>query len=125
MRKKASFCLFAQARAERHVVGLEHALAERVGVVPPAASIRPFCKQPTVTSTFHASCGKSTEPSEEIVSTGSGAGWPTLSIAPRVSPIRLAMPVEVSLCTAITALMACVASRDSLASIAAGSAPWG
>src|SRR6266704_1749545 len=59
-----------------------------------------------------------------MVSTSSSAGWPTLSIAARISPIRLVTPVEVSLCTTITALMTWVESWASLASISAGSAPW-
>src|ERR1700716_1617953 len=41
-----------------------------------------------------------------------------------MSPILLVTPVEVSLCTTITALMACAESCASLASISAGSAPW-
>src|SRR6478752_10547958 len=37
---------------------------------------------------------------------------------------RLVAPVEVSLWTTMTALMACAVSRASTASIAPGSAPW-
>ncbi len=44
-------------------------------------------------------------------------------MARRISAIRLVAPVEVSLCTTITALMACPRSSASFASIARGSAP--
>jgi hypothetical protein len=40
------------------------------------------------------------------------------------APTRLVAPVEVSLCTTITALIACEVSCARRASIAAGSAPW-
>ena len=58
-----------------------------------------------------------------MVSTISSAGWPARSIAARISAMRLVAPVEVSLCTTITALIACALSSASFASIAAGSAP--
>ena len=41
----------------------------------------------------------------------------------RISPTLLVTPVEVSLCTTITALMACDLSAFSFASISAGLAP--
>ena len=58
-----------------------------------------------------------------MVSTINKAGCPVRSIAARMSAIRLVAPVDVSLWTTITALMACAASSASLASIWAGSAP--
>ena len=72
----------------------------------PGGSIRPFCEPATVTSTPHSSMRKSIDASDEIVSTSSNAGCPARSIALRTSPIRLATPVEVSLCTTQTALIA-------------------
>ena len=72
----------------------------------PGGSISPFCEQATDTSTPQASCLYSTEPSEEIVSTISSAGWPVRSSASRTGGMRLVTPVDVSLCTTITALMA-------------------
>ena len=41
------------------------------------------------------------------MSTISGAGWQALSIAARIGGIWLVTPVEVSLCTTVTALMRC------------------
>ncbi|MHC2694711.1 hypothetical protein ACVME9_007202 [Bradyrhizobium liaoningense] len=58
-----------------------------------------------------------------MVSTISSAGWPVRSIAARISAMRLVAPVEVSLCTTMTALMVRAVSSESLASITAGSAP--
>ena len=40
----------------------------------PGGSINPFCEQPTVTSTPHASWRYSIDPSDEMVSTSSSAG---------------------------------------------------
>ena len=51
------------------------------------------------------------------------AGCFAASIALRIAPMRLVTPVEVSLCTMHTALMACALSSLSFASTAAGSAP--
>src|ERR1700738_5034342 len=45
-----------------------------------------------------------------MVSTSSNAGCLARSIAWRTAPTRLATPVEVSLCTTITALNACTVS---------------
>jgi len=90
----------------------------------PGGSMNPFCEQLTVTSTSTRRAGNRPSPARRMVSTSSNAGWPTLSVAARISPIRLVTPVEVSLCTTMTALMAWVESCASLASIAAGSAPW-
>ena len=44
-------------------------------------------------------------------------------MALRIAPMRLVAPVDVSLCTTQTALMACALSSFSFASITAGSAP--
>ena len=63
------------------------------------------------------------EASEEIVSTISSAGWRAASMARRTSSMREVAPVEVSLCTTHTALMAWALSSDSRAPIAAASAP--
>ena len=60
------------------------------------------------------------EASEEIVSTSRSAGWPASSMALRTSGTRLVTPVEVSLWTTHTALMACALSAASRASTAAG-----
>ncbi len=57
------------------------------------------------------------------MSTMSSAGCPAASMALRTSGMRLVTPVEVSLCTTHTALMACALSSFSFASTAAGSAP--
>ena len=61
--------------------------------------------------------------SEEMVSTSSSAGWPAASSAPRTAPMRLVTPVDVSLCTTATALIARARSSASRASMRAGSAP--
>ena len=58
-----------------------------------------------------------------MVSTSSSAGWPAASSAARTAPMRLVTPVEVSLCTTATALIARSRSSASRASIRAGSAP--
>ncbi len=57
-------------------------------------------------------------PRDEMVSTSSSAGWSPS--AARTSAIRDVTPVEVSLCTTITALT----SSSSAAAIRSGSAPW-
>ncbi len=64
------------------------------------------------------------EASDEIVSTMSSAGCFALSIALRTSAMRVVTPVEVSLWTTQTALIACCWSAASRCSIAAWSAPW-
>ena len=58
-----------------------------------------------------------------MVSTSSSAGWPAASSAPRTAPMRLVTPVDVSLCTTATALIARARSSASRASMRAGSAP--
>ncbi len=57
------------------------------------------------------------------MSTSSSAGWFAASIALRTSPMRLVAPVDVSLCTTQTALIACPLSSRSFASSTAASAP--
>ena len=52
------------------------------------------------------------------------AGCPAASIACRMAPMRLVTPVEVSLCTTMTALTAWLRSAASRASTTAGSTPW-
>ncbi len=52
------------------------------------------------------------------------AGWRAASIARRSAGTRLVTPVEVSLCTTITALMLCPRSAVRRASSSAGSTPW-
>jgi hypothetical protein len=64
------------------------------------------------------------EPSDEIVSTRRSAGWPALSMARRTAAMFEATPVEVSLWTTATALMECVLSSASRASMALASTPW-
>ena len=56
------------------------------------------------------------------MSTSRSASEPAASIAARISATRLVTPVEVSLCTTITALMP--GSSRSAASACSGSAPW-
>ena len=63
------------------------------------------------------------EASEEMVSTISSAGWRAASMARRTSSMREVAPVEVSLCTTHTALMAWPLSSLRRASMAAASAP--
>ena len=77
----------------------------------PVGSISPFCEPATTTSTPHSSMRKSNEASEEIVSTRNKAGCLAASIARRSAATGLATPVEVSLCTASTALIRCCAVR--------------
>ena len=66
---------------------------------------------------------KSSEPSEEMVSAISSAGWPAASIAARTSGTGIIMPVAVSLWTTQTALMAWPVSAASAAFTAAMSTP--
>src|SRR4051812_11160917 len=89
----------------------------------PGGSINPFCEQLMVTSAPQASWRYSIEPSDEIVSTRSRAGCFAASICLRTSAMRLTTPVEVSLWTMQTALMAWLRSSASLAYTTAGSAP--
>ncbi len=84
----------------------------------------PFCEHQIVTSTPHSSWRYSTDPSDEIVSTSSKAGWLALSIAARISGIWLAHPVEVSLWTTVTALTACPGSAASLSWTWPAWTPW-
>ena len=58
-----------------------------------------------------------------MVSTSSSAGWPAASSAERTAAMRLVTPVEVSLCTTATALIARSRSSASRASMRSGSAP--
>src|SRR5919206_24199 len=58
-----------------------------------------------------------------MVSTSSRAGWPAWSMALRTAAMLEVTPVEVSLWTTQTALMACPLSSASRAPIASGSAP--
>ena len=73
----------------------------------PVGSIRPFWLPPTTQSIFHSSMRKSSDPSDEIVSTRNSAGCLAASIAARISSSGSIMPVAVSLCTTQTALIAC------------------
>src|SRR6267142_1083458 len=85
----------------------------------PGGSISPFCEPATDTSTPQASCSYSIEPRPEMVSTISSAGCLTRSIALRTSSGWVTQPVEVSLCTTITALILCRRSAARRASISA------
>src|ERR1700676_1703497 len=89
----------------------------------PGGSISPFCEPATDTSMPQASCSYSIEPRPEMVSTISRAGCFVRSIALRTSSGDVTQPVDVSLCTTITALILCWRSAASLASIASTSAP--
>src|ERR1700730_14663457 len=84
----------------------------------PGGSISPVCEPATDTSTPQASCSYSIEPRPEMVSTISSAGCLVRSIALRTSSGEVTQPVEVSLCTTITALILCPRSAASLASSA-------
>ncbi len=64
------------------------------------------------------------EAREEMVSTMKSAGCPARSMAWRTSSTRLVTPVEVSLWTMQTALMAWPVSSARRASTAPGSTPW-
>src|ERR1700720_72038 len=70
----------------------------------PGGSIKPFCDDEIITSTSHSSWRYSIDASDDTASTISSAGCPTLFMARRISDILLVAPVEVSLCTTITAL---------------------
>ena len=105
------------------VFAAARALSEIALKPSPGGSMKPFCEQLTVTSTPQASCLYSAEPSEEMVSTRNSAGCLAASMALRISAIRLVTPVDVSLWTTITALMAWDLSCDSRSPIATGSAP--
>ena len=83
----------------------------------------PFCEPVTVTSTPHSSWRKSMDASEDTVSTMKSAGWPAASMAARMSGRLVVTPVEVSLCTTITARMRPSVSRRSLSSTSWGSTP--
>src|SRR5712671_5175599 len=89
----------------------------------PGGSISPFCEPATDTSTPQASCSYSIEPRPEIVSTINSAGCFVRSMALRTSSGWVTQPVDVSLCTTITALMWCWRSAASHASICSTSAP--
>jgi hypothetical protein len=89
----------------------------------PVGSISPFWLPPTTVSIFHSSMRKSSEPSDEMVSTSSSAGWPVASIAARTSGIGMNIPVAVSLCTTHTALIVCAESSASAPFTAAMSTP--
>ena len=98
------------------------ALSETALKLRPGGSIRPFCEPDTVTSTPQRRARR--RPSQRRnVSTMSSAGCFARSIALRTSAMRLVAPVEVSLCTTITALMVCACRRRALPRSAAGSAP--
>src|SRR6202166_5103870 len=89
----------------------------------PGGNINPFCEPATDTSMPQASCSYSSEPRPEIVSTMYSAGCFARSMALRTSSGWVTQPVEVSLCTIITALMRCCVSAASRASICSRSAP--
>src|SRR3981189_1270765 len=89
----------------------------------PGGSISAFCEPPTDTSMPQAWCTYSCEPRPEIVSTISSAGCFVRSMAVRTSSGWVTQPVDVSLCTTITALIRCWRSAASLASICSTSAP--
>ena len=59
-----------------------------------------------------------------MVSTSSSAGWLAASIASRTSATRLVTPVEVSLCTTVTARIAWPGSAARRSWTTSGSAPW-
>ena len=76
-----------------------------------------------VTSTPHSSCLYCAEARPEIESTISSAGCFAASIALRTATMLLVTPVEVSLCTTHTALIAWPLSALSRASIKSACTP--
>ena len=98
-------------------------LADTAVKLNPVGSIRPFWLPPTTPSTPHSSMRKSSEPSDEIVSTSSRASCLAASMAARMAGMGVARPVAVSLWTVRTALMAPAVSARRAASTAAGSMP--
>src|SRR4051812_6617931 len=90
----------------------------------PGGSISPFCEPATETSMPQASCSYSIDPRPEMVSTISSAGCLTRSSSLRTSSGGVTQPVEVSLWTTQTALIACCLSAARRFSISARSAPW-
>src|SRR6185369_792374 len=89
----------------------------------PDGSIRPFCEPLIVTSTPHPSCWYLAQARPEMLSTINSAGCPAASMALRTAMMLLVTPVEVSLCTTHTALMACPASAFSRSSIMSACTP--
>src|SRR6202045_723682 len=89
----------------------------------PGGSISPFCEPATDTSMPQASCSYSCEPRPEMVSTINSAGCFVRSMALRTSSGYVTQPVDVSLCTTITALIRCWRSAASRVSICSTSAP--
>ncbi len=89
----------------------------------PGGSIRPFCEPLMVTSTPHSSCLYSAEARPEMLSTINSAGCLAASMALRTAGMLLVTPVDVSLCTTHTALMACAVSAFSRASIMSACTP--
>src|SRR3981189_3935048 len=73
----------------------------------PGGSISPFCEPATDTSIPQASCSYSREPRPEMVSTIRSAGCLARSMPLRTSSGCVTQPVDVSLCTTITALVWC------------------
>ncbi len=57
------------------------------------------------------------------MSASSKAGCPARSMTARISGIRLRTPVEVSLCTTVTAAIACARSASSRSPTTSGSTP--
>src|ERR1700704_4811857 len=89
----------------------------------PGANITPFGEPATDTSMPQASCSYSCEPRPEMVSTINSAGCFVRSMALRTSSGWVTQPVEVSLCTTMTALIRCWGPPASRASISPTSAP--
>ncbi len=89
----------------------------------PGGIIRPFCDPAIVTSTPHSSCRNSMQPIAETESTMNRAGWFAASIASRTRAMLLVTPVEVSLCTTMTARIWWSGSARSRSSIASASTP--
>src|SRR5712692_7031506 len=90
----------------------------------PGGSMSPFCAPAMVTSTPHSSWRKSVTARDEMVSTSSSAGCLARSSARRIATTSLVTPVEVSVCTSITALTACALSAARRASASPASTAW-
>src|SRR5260370_11854377 len=118
-----SSCQSQYDRLDGLALATVSALSDTALKLRPGGSISAFCEPATDTSMPQASCSYSCAPMPEMVSTISSAGCFVRSMALRTSSGWVTQPVEVSLCTTMTALILCWRSAASRASIASTSAP--
>ena len=81
------------------------ALSEKKTKAMPGGVIKPFWQAETIISTPQSSILNSSQPRLAMQSTINNALWPLASMAPRRAEISLRTEVDVSTCTAITALI--------------------